>query len=254
MRKIGLVIAALVLALAACLPGMGLAESREWTNGETGYRAVIADDAGLLDSAEYDGVMEELKNITEYCNAGFYTCEGDSTYVTTKAMNWGESTFRSQMYTMFIIDMGTRRLAVYSGEEMYGKISTGTANTITDNVYELASDRKYGECARTALYQVYQVIKGNSIPQTMKYLSNALLAVLAAILLAYMLISARMEQEVKVSVPVIVTATVGAGAAIVAKHLTRTVKHQSSSGGHGGHGGGGFGGGGGHGGGGSHGF
>ena len=93
--------------------------------------------------------------------------------------------------------------------------------------------------------------------RTLRDQLRSLLAVLAAILLAYLIISARMEQEVKVSMPKIATATVGAGAVIASKVLTRKVRHTSSSGGgHGGGfgGGGGFSGGGGGFGGGSHGF
>ena len=79
-----------------------------------------------------------------------------------------------------------------------------------------------------------------------------------ALLLAYLLISARHEQEVKVSLPEIITATAGMGAVIGAKKLSRKVHHSSSSSGgsHGGFGGGFSGGGGGgfSGGGSSHGF
>ncbi len=247
---------AFVMALVLCLVFSSAlaAGNMEWTNTETGYRAVIDDAAGLLKDSEYDGVLEEMKNVTEYTNVGFYTASGSSEYVTTKAMNWGESTFRTQNYTMFIIDMGTRRLSVYSGQDIFSKISTARANTITDNVSGAATAGRYADCAKEAFNQIYLTLGGKKIPEPMKYASNALLAILAAILLAYMFISARMEQEVKASMPAIVTATIGAGAAIVGKKLTRTVKHQSSSGGGRSGGGGGFGGGGGHGGGGSHGF
>ena len=87
----------------------------------------------------------------------------------------------------------------------------------------------------------------------MRYFSNALVAIVAAILIAYLLISTRMKQEEDVSLPDIIKVTaIGAGTATVARILTRTVRHERSSGGGGG---GGFsGGGGGGGGGGSHGF
>ena len=123
-----------------------------------------------------------------------------------------------------------------------------------DNVYTYASDKEYARCAMTAFNQMHRTLKGETVTGPMRYISNALLALLGAILLAYLLISARMEQEVKVSMPDVVTATVGVGAFIAGKKLIRKVKHESSSG----HGGGGFGGGGGGfsggGGGGSHGF
>ena len=246
----------LLLILVLLIPGFAAAETQKQENETTGYIAVIDDSASLLDRAEYDGVMETMMNITEYCNTGLYTYSGGSTeYVMTKARNWGNSTFSGE-YAMFIIDMSTRQLAVYSSEKIYEVITQAKAYTITDNVYAYASRKQYATCAETAFNQMYRVLKGENVSGPMRVVSNILLALLAAILLAYLVISARMEQEVKVSMPEIATATVGAGAVIASKTLTRTVRHTSNSGGggHGGFGGGGGGGFHGGGGGGSHGF
>lgn len=248
---------AFMLMLALLLPGLAMAETRKQQNEETGFRAVIDDDAGLLDEAEYDGVMATMAPITAYCNVGFYTYGGTSRdYVLDKAKTWAAEEFGTSC-TLFIIDMATRQLAVWSSSDVQKTLTQAKAYTITDNIYSYASRKQYAACAEGAFNQMYRVLKGEKVSGPMRLISNALLAMLAAILLAYLFISARMEQEVKVSLPEIATATVGAGAVIAAKKLTRKVKHSSSSGSGGGfHGGGGFSGGGGGfgGGGGSHGF
>ena len=155
--------------------------------------------------------------------------------------------------------MATRQLAVWSSTDVQKTLSQSKGYTITDNVYKYASRGDYAGCAESAFNQMNKALNGENVKGPMRIISNALLALLAAILLAYLFISARMEQEVKVSLPDIITTTAaGAGAVIAAKTLTRKVKHTSSSGGGGFHGGGGggFSGGGGGfgGGGGSHGF
>ncbi len=246
-----------LLALALLLPGLAAAETVKYENTETHCIAVIDDSAGLLDAAEYDGVMESMKEITQYCNVGFYTYAGSSTeYVKNKAQRWGDSTFTGD-YTLFIIDMATRQLMVGSTDAIRKTITQAKSYTITDNVYAYATRKEYARCAETAFHQMLRLLKGEKVSGPMRLISNALLALLAALLLAYLFISARMEQEVRVSMPEIATATIGAGAVIAAKTLTRKVRHTSSSGGGGFHGGGGggFSGGGGGGfGGGSHGF
>ena len=253
MKKLLLVL----LALMLLAPGLAAARTLSYTNEETGFTAVIDDDASLLDSAEYDSVLESMKPLTQYCGVGFYTYGGTSTeYVKNKAEKWGNSTFPGE-FTLLIIDMATRQLMVGSSAKIMDSISQAKAYTITDNVYTYATRGEYGRCAETAFNQMYRALKGEKVTGPMQYISNALLALAAAILLAYLFISARMEQEVKVSLPEVVTATVGAGAAIASRTLTRTVRHTSSgsggrgggfSGGHGGgFSGGGFGGG-------SHGF
>ena len=246
-----------LLALALTLPGLAAAETMTRQNSETGYKAVIEDQAGLLDSAEYDSLFATMMPITEVCNAGFYTYQGESSeYVLTKAKTWANSNFTGTV-TLFIIDMATRQLAVWSSSDVEQTLTQAKGYTITDNVYKYASRGQYAACAEAAFNQMNRALKGEQVSGPMRVISNALLALLAALLLAYLFISARMEQEVKVSMPDIVTATTGAGAVIAAKRLTRKVRHSSSSGGgfHGGGGGGFSGGGGGFGGGGgSHGF
>ena len=220
----------------------------------------MLDDSGsLLDAAEYDGVWETMMPITEHCNVGFYTYSGPSTsYVMDKAKAWANDNFPGTC-TLFIIDMATRQLAVWSSTDVQETLTQSKAYIITDNVYKYASRGDYAGCAESAFNQMNKALSGENVKGPMRIISNALLALLAAILLAYLFISARMEQEVKVSLPDIITTTAaGAGAVIAAKTLTRKVKHTSSSGGGGFHGGGGggFSGGGGGfgGGGGSHGF
>ena len=252
-------ILAFLLILLLLVPVLAAAETR--TNETTGFIAVLDDSGSLLDTAEYDGVWEAMMPVTEYCNVGFYTCSGsDKTYVMDKAKAWANANFKGTC-TLFIIDMATRQLAVWSSTDVQKTLTQSKGYTITDNVYKYASRGDYAGCAESAFNQMYKVLKGVNVKGPMRVISNALLALLAAILLAYLFISARMEQEVKVSMPDIITTTAaGAGAVIAAKKLTRKVKHSSSSGGggfHGGGGGGGFGGGGGGGfggGGGSHGF
>lgn len=251
-------ILAFLLILLLLVPVLAAAETR--TNETTGFIAVLDDSGSLLDTAEYDGVWEAMMPVTEYCNVGFYTCSGsDKTYVMDKAKAWANANFKGTC-TLFIIDMATRQLAVWSSTDVQKTLTQSKGYTITDNVYKYASRGDYAGCAESAFNQMYKVLKGVNVKGPMRVISNALLALLAAILLAYLFISARMEQEVKVSMPDIITTTAaGAGAVIAAKKLTRKVKHSSSSGGggfHGGGGGGGFSGGGGGfgGGGGSHGF
>ena len=245
-----------LLVFSLLLPGFVSAETMTRPNEETGFRAVIDDSAGLLDTAEYEGVLNTMMPITEFCNAGFYTCSGTSKdYVMDKAKAWAANEFGTSC-TLFIIDMATRQLAVWSSTDILKTLTQAKAYTITDNIYSYASRKQYAACAESAFNQMYRVLKGEKVTGPMRLVSNALLALLAAILLAYLFISARLEQEVKVSMPDIVTATAGAGAVIAAKKLTKKIMHTSSSGG-GFRGGGGFSGGGGggfSGGGGSHGF
>ena len=245
MRKLILLTLALLLALLplTCAAGEQVRE----TNTETGYTLVIEDNGGLIDSADIAGVKESMLPILEYANVGFltYSNTGNSSNSATKAQKWGDSTFGSRTrFTVFIIDMNTRHLDIYASRPLSGILTAAQENTITDNVYRLASKGNYAGCAKQAFEQIEKVLKGEKIATPMKYISNILLAVIMAILAAYLLISGWARKEQAVSMPTVVKAA-GAGAAtvVVANRLKKVVHHESHSGG--GHGGGGGGGGGG---------
>ena len=257
MRKI--LLALLVLVLLPCLLAPALAETAQ-VNELTGYEAVIDDPAGLLDSSEVSGVLESMIPVTDYANVGFVTYAAggsDSSTAKTKAEKWGDARFgRSSAYTVFMIDMKTRRLAIYSSKSVYSLLTTAKANTITDNVYKLASKGDYAACAKKAFSQIARVMQGETISQTMKYVSNIFLAIICSILITYMFIAGRMRNEQATTMQTLTKAAgIGVATAVTGHVLKKVVHHQSSSGGRGGFGGGGGGfGGGGGGGGGSHGF
>ena len=255
MRKTILLTLVLLLALT---PFAGAAGDSSEVNAETGYTLLIHDEAGLLDSAEIQEVTEAMRGITAYANVGFltYPSGGNDTKASaTKAQRWGDSVFGSgTRFTVFIIDMLTRHLDIYASRPLAGVLTAAEENSIADNVYKSASYGNYDKCAIDAFTQIHKVLKGEKIATPMKYISNALLALIAAILAAYLLISAWARKEQAVSMPAVVKgAAAGAATVVLANHLKKVVHHESSSGGHGG---GGFGGGGGGGGGssGGHGF
>ena len=256
MRKtiLALLLAALLTALLT--PALA-ADEKSFQKVLTGYEAVISDGAGLLTDREISSVQLSMYPITEYANVGFVTYDAsgsDGRSVLTKAKIWGDARFGSSSpYAVFMIDMKTRRLGIYSSKAVYSVLSTAKANTITDNVYTYATRGEYAECAKEAFREILQVMEGQTINESMKIISNVFLALICAILVTYMLIVGRMRNEQETTMQTM-TKVVGAGAAtaVTAHTLRRVVHHEHSSGG--GHGGGGFGGGGGGGGGGSHGF
>ena len=243
---------AILLAFLLALASVSFAAA-----DETAWQVVIEDSASLLSEAEETEVRTEMEAVAQYCNVGLYTTSRHSGMsAQEQAKAWGRKQFGNADFTVFVIDMNQRWMEIFSSERIHRVVTTAKANTITDNVYKLASRGQYADCAKEAFRQIRQTLEGFEVASPMRYATNALVAVAAAILLAYLLIYSQMEKETKVSVPGVITVmAAGAGTAVLAKKLSRTVRHESSSG-HGGSFGGGGGGGfsGGGGGGGSHGF
>lgn len=160
-----------------------------YTNPDTGYCVVMEDEADLLTGRERDELAAVMQDITAYGNAVFKTIEENGSSTESFAKNYYKSRFGAESGTVFLIDMDNRNIWIFSDGAIYKTVTTAYANTVTDNVYRYASRGDYYTCAAEAFGQIYALLEGNRIAQPMKYISNALLAVILALLINFGLVS-----------------------------------------------------------------
>lgn len=179
MRKILLTFAALFTALML-LPAQVLAAA--YTNKATSYKCIIEDDANLLTQSEEESILDVMKPITEYGNVAFKSIDYNSSTTESYIKDFYRSKFGTSSGTVFLIDMDNRNIWIFSDGKIYRTITKSYANTITDNIYTYATKADYYTCARKAYQQIYDLLEGRRIAQPMKYISNALLALVFALL------------------------------------------------------------------------
>lgn len=81
--------------------------------------------------------------------------------------------------------MYNRNIWIHSNGKIYSTVTSSYADTITDNVYRYASSKDYYMCTYKVYEQELALLKGRRISQPMKYISNVLLAVVAALIINY---------------------------------------------------------------------
>jgi len=258
MRKIRSALVALItlfLITVLSMPAFA-AELLQYTNEETGFEAVIYDEAKLLTDQERQSLLEQMKPITAYGNAGFVTTDKNA-YESTKAyaQDYYYERFANESGVLLLIDMDNRRLWICSDGFIYTAVTDDKANVITDNIYTYASDAEFDACAQKAFEQILRVIEGQRIAQPMKYIGNAFLALLFSLLLMFVVVT-RLTGIKKASDTELLSAA-AIGISVAAPVITKTGSHKTriptdngggSGGGHiggGGFSGGGFSGGGG---------
>lgn len=178
MRK---VLLGLLLSLGMFVTSVSVASAKE----ATGYRVIIEDDADLLTDTEETSLAEVMKGITAYGNVAFKSISTNSMSSRNYAENYYRSKFGTASGTVFLVDMDNRNLWIFSDGAIYRVITKGYADTITDNVYTKASAADYYGCAAEAFRQMNKLLEGDKIAQPMKYASNAFLAVIAALLINF---------------------------------------------------------------------
>lgn len=156
-----------------------------YINQDTGYEAIIEDDAALMSENDYEALLGFMKQITLYGNVMLKTIETNNMSTEGYIRALYNERFKSDSGTILVIDMDNRNIWIYSNGKIYNTVTSSYADTITDNVYRYASSGDYYTCAYKVFEQELALLKGSKISQPMKYISNALLAIVAALLINY---------------------------------------------------------------------
>ncbi|MBR2788121.1 MAG: TPM domain-containing protein [Erysipelotrichaceae bacterium] len=223
------------------------------------YRLVIDDREDLLTASEENMLQIKMERIRQYGNVGFVTVSQFSS-TDTYTKNLYRDLFGRESGMLFVIDMGRRNIWIFCDGAIYRIINKSYANTITDNVYRYASKGQYYDCAYNVFDQAEILLEGGRISQPMKYISNALIALVLAILGNFIFLVIQRGESIANPDTIAKAMSSGVAVGIVSKVMTKSKKsrHVESSGGGGGGfsggGGGGGGGGGSSGGGGGHSF
>ena len=165
-------------------------ETYEYVNPNTNYKAIIEDTAGLLSDTEKTQLLLEMEKITNYGHAAFHTTDANNSTADSYASGYYHNKFNKESGSLFLIDMDNRKVYIFSDGDIYKTVTKTYANVITDNVYTYASKQDYYTCASKVFEQEYDLLEGRRIAQPMKYISNALLAIVIALLLNYTIVRA----------------------------------------------------------------
>ena len=159
-----------------------------YTNPETNYKVIYADDASLLNETEKNDLLEYMIKLTNFGNIAFKTINDNPSTASIYASNYYHELFGSTSGTLFLIDMDNRYIYIFSDGDNYKIITNSKADIITDNVYKYASNQKYYSCARKAYEQVYTLLTGGKIAEGMRHYSNFIIAITLAFTINFLFV------------------------------------------------------------------
>lgn len=174
-----------MIALLLCLPGIQTSAQTCYTNPDTGFSVVLEDDADLLTVDEEELLAEQMQEITAWGNVAFISINRNSGTAAEFSESCYTALFGRDSGMLFLIDMDNRKLWIKADGKLSRTITDSYCDTLTDNVYRYATRGDYYNCASKLYGQTRRVLSGGTIAQPMKYISNALLAVILALLLNY---------------------------------------------------------------------
>lgn len=161
-------------------------------NTVSGFNAGVFDDAGLLSQTEKTSLLDEAYKYTEFGDIFVVTADhnpyGDSQSATASLCKDYFNRYSSgSNCVIFIIDMATRYIYIDTyGNQIRNNLTNGKCDSITDNVYDYASDKDYYQCSMTALEQIGKVLNGMAIAEPMKVVSNLFIAFVCGFVIMYL--------------------------------------------------------------------
>ena len=239
-----------LLFFAYFVPAFAAASETQGAQGTPGAagKLVVEDSADLLSDAEEEKLISEYSGITEYMDAAYVSTNYSPGSTSAYAESYAIQHYGNDPAIIFLIDMGDREIYIYANGKAQKTISKADARAITDNIYKSATRGEYYECAAGAFSQIYAKCRGEKLSRPVKHVTNALIAVLAGILLNYFITvysrRPKVERRTQGNVKASVTRQMAdmPGISLAVPIILSSVKHYKSSGSGGGGGGGGGGG------------
>ncbi len=265
LKGLGTLILAMMIAIS--LPIVAFAGKSKYDavykNSNTGYKAIIDDQADLITDSQEEKLLERMKGLTEYGDVIYLTMEDYISSYSTEAevkRYYEDVIGRGKSGFIFCAHCDKTRAYEENDYEGYDYVYTDGAIgdvitrsyclTLTDNIY----DEYYFDGAMKMFGMATTLMEGGKIAQPMKIICNILFGFIIALFVNYLIVNSRSSLK-KATVKDIVAGSVKrvshSNVEIHFINQTKVYSPQSSGSSGGGHGGGGHGGGG-HGGGHSH--
>ncbi|MCQ2492673.1 MAG: TPM domain-containing protein [Lachnospiraceae bacterium] len=189
MHKRRYVICTLLLVISCLLSLANVPVRAEQTSANLSviYDVIVDDGADLLSEEEEAELRKIMEPIASYGHVAFVsTNENDDTQENFCHQyyqnHWGSGEVNG---VILLIDMENRVIRIQSDGDIYRMVDENYGDTITDNIYQYASEGDYYICAKEGFTQIYAVLNGYRIAQPMKYITNALVALILSILLMF---------------------------------------------------------------------
>lgn len=213
-------------------------------SAESAYTVRVEDEADLLSGYEEQKLAEQMTALTAYGDAVFWSTKRAGVADTLAEMYFDDTISSQPGYNgvIFMVDMNTREILIFTRGVFEKRVGSIGAYGITDNIYSLASQRRYYDCAAEGFAQVLRLMEGQRVFSPMRVICSLLLSLSLGLIAAYLMIrrTTVMRVNAQNQAP---TGETKVNMAIVDKRLIKSHRSARSSGGGGVHGG--FGGGGG---------
>lgn len=152
------------------------------------YDVFILDTVDLLNEEEETLLYENMGRLSSYGNMLFSTVElNEGSDYQKYAEDFYYERYGNEPGIHFQIDMGNRKLTLSASTGMEQLIGS-ERTSIVDNIYQLATQARYYECAKECFREIEAVLNDDKIAHGMKYIDNAIIAVILSLMIHFIVV------------------------------------------------------------------
>ena len=176
----------MIILMFSCSVCVDAASEVQYTNGQTGYKILVMDDANILTSDEENQLVQDIIPVTAYGNAAVWTTEEYTDNELDQARLKRKELFVFDSACIFVINMNksVRKLTIQSYGNINNFVTDSYARSITDNVKGYATSRDYYVCCKTAFSQILAVCENRHISEPLKISGYIVISLMSGLILA----------------------------------------------------------------------
>lgn len=175
-----------------------------YTNPDTGYSVTIEDDCNLLSDEEEIELVNVMKELTAYGCVGFKSLIQNQYLGVDYGKMYMEEMFISvPNATLIVYDVVHDEVQIARKGSFKRFISGNDVNSILDNVSDSLKEKNYYVASIKIYEQELALIHGEKIAEPMKYVCNALLALICGIFINYLILKKVTTKEPVANIDII---------------------------------------------------
>jgi uncharacterized membrane protein YgcG len=176
----------MMIFMLSCSICVDAAPEEQYTNGETGYKILVMDDANILTSDEEKQLVQDIIPVTVYGNAAVWTTEEYTDNELEQARLKRKELFVFDSACIFVINMNknVRKLTIQSYGTINEFVTDSFARSITDNVKGYATSGDYYVCCKTAFSQILAVCENRHISEPLKISGYFVISLMAGLIIS----------------------------------------------------------------------
>ncbi|MBR1772219.1 MAG: hypothetical protein IJ747_09350 [Lachnospiraceae bacterium] len=160
-----------------------------YRNETTGYEVYVYDQAQVLSELDAERLAEQMKELTQYGNAVFWSVQDNPLSVSGYAEAHYLNLYGDESGILVVLDLGKERAGVYSTGRIGRAFGARERERLASSLRRSIKNGSYAPSAQVIFSRALSAVEGEFMARVTKYACNALIALILAMLINFVAVN-----------------------------------------------------------------